>query len=321
MDESVVGAASFDRYCRLARNFALTAEIDAMTAAVAGALSGEGIETFVLKGPVLAEWLYPDDVRSYLDSDLLVAPGDRARAVAVLERLGFVECDPWKPSALFMATWATAFYRHDRGTVDLHCQLPGLNSDPDAIWERLTASADRQVIGGVELRVPSRDFVLLHVALHAAHHVYGKPVEDLRRALARVEESEWLCALEIARAYGGVPVFAAGLRLLPEGRDLVRRLGLGEIRSLQYEIRRESNVFAEELYLLLFAKAGIRRKLMVAARHLFPRPVFLRWWSPFARRGKLGLAGAYLWRVIWVIGQAPGAIHTLWRVQRAKDTA
>lgn len=318
MDESAVNTECFDRYSQLARNFALTADIDALTAEVAGAFGREGIETLVLKGPVLAKWLYPGEVRAYVDSDLMVAPGNRARAVAVLERLGFVECDPWMPSALFMATWATAFYRHDDGTVDLHCQLPGLDGDPHAIWDRVATTADRQVIGGVELRVPDRDTVLLHVALHAAHHVHGKPLEDLRRALARVEESKWSRALELARAYRGVPVFAAGLRLLPEGEDLARRLGLGEVRSLQYEIRREDNMFAEELYLLLFAKAGIRRKLVIAARHIFPRPAFLRWWSPLARRGKLGLATAYLWRVTWVIGQAPSAIHTVWRIQRAQ---
>jgi hypothetical protein len=319
-----MNAERFERYSQLARNFALTADIDALTSEVVGAFGREGIEALVLKGPVLARWLYPGEVRPYVDSDLLVAPGNRARAVAVLERLGFVECYPWMPSALFMATWATAFYRPDDGTVDLHCQLPGLDGDPDAIWDRLAAHADRQVIGGVELRVPDRDVLLLHVALHAAHHaslVDGKPLEDLRRALARAEESQWSRALGLARAYRGVPVFAAGLQLLPEGRDLARRLGLGEVRSLHHEIRREENMFAEELYLLLFAKARIGRKLAIAARHIFPRPAFLRWWSPLARRGKLGLTGAYLWRAIWVIGQVPGAIHTLWRIQRVKGRA
>ena len=310
----------YEGYRQRACNFA----IDALTAEVASAFTGEGIGTVVLKGPVLARWLYPGEVRPYVDSDLMVAPKDRARAVGVLERLGFVEHRPWMPSALFMATWATAFCRPGEGVVDLHCQLPGLDGDPDAIWGRLAATADSQVIGGVELRVPDRDMVLLHVVLHAAHHsslVDGKPVEDLRRALALAEESQWWSALEFARAYGAIPVFAAGLRLLPEGEDLAGRLGLGGVRSLQYEIRREGNMFAEELYLLLCADAEIRQKLAIAARHVFPRSAFLRWWSPLARRGRLGLAFAYLWRAIWVMGQAPRAIHTLWRIQRAKSAA
>jgi Uncharacterised nucleotidyltransferase len=308
-----------ERDSHLARNFA----VDALTAEVAGAFTGEGIGTVVLKGPVLARWLYPGEVRPYVDSDLMVAPDDRARAVGVLERLGFVEHLPWMPTPLSLDPGGTAFNRPGEGMVDLHCQLPGLEGDPDAIWGRLAASAERQVIAGVELRVPDRDMVLLHVVLHAAHHANqdGKPLEDLRRALALVEESEWWSVLELARAYRGVPAFAAGLRLLPEGEGLARRLDLGEVRSFQHEIRREDNVIAEELYALLSAEVGIRQKLAVAASDIFPLPDYMRWWSPLARRGRLGLACAYVWRTIWIIGQAPAAIYTLWRIQRAKGRA
>jgi hypothetical protein len=309
-----------DRYSQLARNFV----VDALTAEVAGAFGRESIETLVLKGPVLARWLYPGEVRPYGDSDLMVAPGDRARAVGVLERLGFTEHRPWMPTPLSVDPGGTAFNRPGGDMVDLHCQLPGLYGDPDAVWGRLAASPERQVIGGVELRVPDRDVVLLHVVLHAAHHANladGKPLEDLRRALALVDESRWLSVLELARAQRGVPAFAAGLRLLPEGRDLARRLDLGKVRSLQHEIRCENDGVAEELYALLRADVGIRQKLAIAAGHIFPRPDFMRWLSPLARRGKLGLACAYLWRPVRLIGRAPGAIHTLWRVQRSKGAA
>lgn len=318
-----MSAECLERYAQLASNFALTAEVDALTAEVAGAFGREGIETLVLKGPVLAKWLYQGELRPYVDSDLMVAPESRARAVGVLERLGFVEQCPWMPTPLSLDPGGTAFGRSGP-MVDLHCQLPGLDGDPNAIWDRLIASAERQVIGGVELRVPDRDTVLLHVALHAAHHanlVDSKPLEDLRRALARVEKSKWSSALELAHAYRGVPAFAAGLQLVPEGEEMARRLDLGEVRSLQHEIRGEDNVIAEELYALLSADAGIRQKLAIAASDIFPRPHYMRWRSPLARRGKLGLAGAYLWRAIWVIGHAPSAIHTLWRIQRANGGA
>ncbi len=287
-----VGAERYDSYRQRARNFA----VDALTAEVANAFADKGIGMVVLKGPVLARWLYPGEVRPYVDCDLMVAPENRARAVSVLERLGFMEHLPWMPVPLSLDPGGTAFNRPGEGMVDLHCQLPGLDGDPDAIWSRLAANAKRQMIAGVELLVPDRDMVLLHVVLHAAHHanqVDGKPLEDLRRALALVEEAGWSSALELARAYRGVPAFAAGLRLLPEGEDLARRLDLG----------------------------GIRRKLAIAASDIFPRPDYMRWWSSLARRGKLGLAGAYLWRTIWIIGQAPGAIHTLWRIQRTKARA
>lgn len=316
-----VSTGCLERYSELAGNFALTAEVDALTAEVVGAFVREGIDTVVLKGPVLAKWLYPGEVRPYGDSDLMVASENRARAVGVLERLDFTAHCPWMPSPACLDPGGTAFNRPDGGMVDLHCQLPGLNGNPDAIWDRIAASAERQMIGGVELQVPDRDTVLLHVVLHAAQHAYqvdGKPLEDLRRALARVEESNWSRALELARTYGGVPAFATGLRLLPEGEDLARRLDLGEVRSLRRELRREDNVIAEELYALLSSDAGISRKLAIAASDVFPRPDYMRWWSPLARRGKLGLTGAYLWRAIWLTGEAPSAIHTLWRVRQGK---
>lgn len=309
-----------DRYSQLARNFA----VDACTAEVASAFAREGIETLVLKGPVLAKWLYPGEVRPYSDSDLLVAPGNRARAVGVLERLGFVKYLPWVPSPLLLDPGGTAFNRRNEGVVDLHCRLPGLDGDPDAIWGCVAANAERQVIGGVELRVPDRDTVLLHVVLHAAQHanlVDGKPVEDLRRALARVEESKWWRALELAHAFRGVPAFAAGLRRLPEGGDLARSLDLGDVRSIQHELRRDDKMIAEKLYVLLRTDARIRQKLSIAVSDVFPGPDYMRWCSSLAQRGKLGLAGAYVRRVIWVLGQAPGAIHTLWRIRRAKGGA
>jgi hypothetical protein len=315
---TVTNAECLDRYSQLARNLA----VDALTAEVAGAFDGEGIRTLVLKGPMLAKWLYPGEVRPYVDSDLMVSPEDRARAVSVLERLGFVEHLPWMPTPLSLDPGGTAFIRRGGGMVDLHCQLPGLDGDPAAIWGRMAARAERQVIGGVELRVPDRDTALLHVVLHAAHHANlaeGKPIEDLRRALACVEESQWSSALELARVYRGLPALAAGLRLTLEGRALAHRLDLGDVRSLQHEIRREDNVIAEELYALLSADVGIRHKLAIAVSDIFPRPDYMRWWLPLARRGKLGLAGAYVFRAIWVIGQAPSAIHTLRRIRRAID--
>jgi hypothetical protein len=311
-----MSAESYEGYRERARNFA----VDALTAEVASAFTGEGIGTVVLKGPVLARWLYPGEVRPYVDSDLMVAPENWARAVGVLRGLGFVEHCPWMPTPLSMDIGCTEFSRGGGVVVDLHCRLQGLDGDPDAIWGSLAAGAERQVIGGVELRVPDRDTVLLHVILHAAQHanmVGGKPLEDLRRALACVEEPKWQSALELARAYRGVPAFAAGLRLLPEGGDLTRRLGLGEVQSLRYALLRE-DVIAEELHALLCARVGIGRKLAIAVSRGFPGPDYMRWWSPLARRGKRGLAGAYLWRAIWGVGQALSAVRTIWRIRRAE---
>ena len=61
----------------------------------------------------------------------MVAPEDRARAVGVLERLGFAEDCPWMPVSLSLDPGGTAFNRAGDGVVDLHCRLPGARRKDD----------------------------------------------------------------------------------------------------------------------------------------------------------------------------------------------
>jgi hypothetical protein len=292
--------------------------IDRLTVDIAATFSRCGIEALLLKGPVLGEWLYPGEMRPYCDSDLMVAPGDRARAVRMLERLGFREYRPWMPSPLSLDPGGTAYERGD-DKVDLHCVLPGLDGEPSVIWSSLLARSEYHVIEGTRLRVPDRDALLLHVCLHAAHHanyVECKPFEDLRRAIASATDEQWDRSLELARAYGGVGAFAAGLLVIPEGRPLARRLCVEDVRSHRFGLRREDNVIAEEISALFSAEASPQTKLATVISDVFPRPQYMRWWSPLARRGRLGLAVSYAWRPLWVVAQMPGATAALWRAKR-----
>jgi hypothetical protein len=292
--------------------------IDRLTAKIAGAFAAEGIETLVLKGPVLAEWLYPGEVRPYGDSDLMVAPEDWARAVRLLERLGFLDYHGPMGHPRMESSAGTAFIRDD-DNIDLHCALHGLGGDPTAIWASLRAGSEAQVIGGAELRVPGRAALLLHVGLHAAHHIEGRPIEDLRRAIALADEELWRQALELAEAYEGVPVLASGLRLLPEGVEVARRLEIHDRRSLRHDLRSQRVPMAEGLDELFSSRAGVRKSLALLTSELFPRPEFMRWWLPLARRGRLGLAAGYVWRPIWLVCHAPRGILTWWRVRRERS--
>src|SRR4051794_39845525 len=124
---------SFDEINPLFRLLAVrNLAIDRLAADIAVNFERAGIETLILKGPVLAAWLYPADVRPYGDADLLVAPADWAAAVDLLGRLGF--SDHLGPLAHpRMESFAsTAFLRGPNGedNLDLHCTLHGLNADP-----------------------------------------------------------------------------------------------------------------------------------------------------------------------------------------------
>jgi Uncharacterised nucleotidyltransferase len=305
--------ADADRLFRMlaVRNVA----IDRLAAEIAAAFAATGIESLVLKGPVLAAWLYRGEIRPYGDADLMVAPGDWERAVTLLDGLGF--SDHLGPLAHpRMESFASTAFLRGEDNLDLHCTLHGLDADPARIWEEFRAGSERQEIGGAELRVPGRPALALHVGLHAAHHVEGKPIEDLRRALATADDGTWRGALELAERLDGLPTFASGLRLLPAGAELARRLGIAdEVSSTKHEIRFAGVPTAEGIDALLQPGLGLRRRAGIVAGELFPRPGFMRWWSPLARRGRLGLLLSYPWRWLRLAVQAP---RGFWSVRRAR---
>ena len=308
-----MSAEDRDRIFRMlaVRNLA----IDRLAAEIATAFAAAGIESLILKGPVLAAWLYPEETRPYGDADLMVAPRHWDAAVAILEGLGF--SDHLGPLAHpRMESFASTAFLRGEDNLDLHCVLHGLDGEPERIWAALLEGAELQPIGGAELRVPGRPALALHVGLHAAHHVEGKPIEDLRRALVRADEDTWRQALELAERLDGLPTFASGMRLLPEGAELLRRLGVeDEVRSARHELRYEGVPTAEALDDLLQPGLSNRQRLRTVAGELFPRPEFMRWWSPLARRGRLGLILSYPWRWLWLALKAP---RGLWAVRRAR---
>jgi hypothetical protein len=279
--------------------------IDRLAARIVAVFADSGIESVVLKGPVLAAWLYPGEIRPYGDADLLVPPERWGDAVAALEAQGF--SDRLAPMAhpRMESFNSTAFLRGEEN-LDLHCAIHGLETDPKAIWSSFSAGSASQEIDGATLRIPNRPALLLHVALHAAHHTEAKPLEDLRRALVVADEELWKAAWALARELGGAPVFAAGLRRLPEGATLASRLGIGaDVRSARHDIRHDRVPTAEGIDELLSPGLSFGERARTVARELFPRPEFMRWWLPLARRGRLGLMLGYAWRWIWLAWNAP----------------
>jgi hypothetical protein len=62
---------------------------------------------------------------------------------------------------------------------------------------------------------------------------------------------------------------------------------------------------------------GLLAKLRFVLRELFPTPAFMRWWTPMARRGSVGLSVAYVWRLVWVFRYAVPAFRAWRRAQAA----
>ena len=273
---------------------------DLVTAEAVEALRIGGIRSIVLKGASIARWLYGDGTaRPYADCDLLVDPAQLRLAARALEAIGYVEGFDDR-----LVSWRDAHHvalqrGRDGARIELHWRIPGVRS-PDAwAWRTLSAGTETASLAGVEvefLGVPAR---AVHIALHAAQHgpLRAKPVEDLRRAVRVV--SCWDAAAGLASALDAQDAFAAGLRTIPEGAELAGRLGLPRTRSLT---AMEMLAAGESLRSVYVQGLVCNRGAWGAARELLrvaiPLPDFMRYRYAVARRGRVGLAAAYAWRLV-----------------------
>jgi hypothetical protein len=292
--------------------------VDGWTTEAMAALSRAGVEALLLKGPVLTRWLYdPGDERGYADADVLVAPGAITSAEAVLERLGYALKDrEGEESRLISGPHAQTWWRESDGAlVDLHHTLPGQVLAEDLVWNELSRRAVALPLGGGAVRALDEPSRAVLVALHAVHHGPDHPasMDDLRRAAVRVPDAIWKEAAGIAQAIVALPRFAEGLALLPESREVAARLRLPDSDVLA---ALERNNLASGWERLSRAD-GIGARVRLVWRELFPTPAFMHWWAPRARRSRLALAAAYVYRLGWLaVHVAPG--WRAWRRTRAR---
>jgi hypothetical protein len=216
--------------------------------------------------------------------------------------------DWWREHGL---TW---FRADDSAAVDLHRTVEGVGVESDLVWAALSLRTERGEVGGFEavvLTVPAR---ALLVALHAAQHG-GKPrhLQELERALERVDDADWREAAQLAEELDASAALATGLHLLPGGAVLADRLGLPNARPVDVALRAEGSTPA--LTVELFSRAAGSARIAMVWHKLAPPPTFMRKWSPLARKGRLGLALAYLWRPLWVLVTTPRAVRA-WRAAR-----
>jgi hypothetical protein len=293
--------------------------VDAFTREVLRGLEDASAQSILLKGISISRWIStPDDPRPYSDCDLLVRPPDVPAAEGVLERFGFRPLldetempDWWREHS---ATWTRP---EDGAKVDLHRRLTGVGVDPQELWESLSAHTEKINIAGHPapvLAIPARAF---HLALHASQHGVGweRPLEDLERALSVSDEGTWRDAAEIAASLRATAAFAAGLRLIPAGRALADRLALPDVVPADVALR-ASTPPPVALGIEQLARAdGVRGRLEILWRKLVPPVSFMRHWSPLARRGRLGLLLAYLWRPLWLLARLPAGLAA-WRQAR-----
>jgi hypothetical protein len=291
--------------------------VDQVAGEVVDAMRRLGVRPILLKGASFARWLYDDGgARFYSDIDLLVAPDQLAAAGEALAGQGYVlRCAGAAPGE--QADHATNWDRPGSPTVDLHNTMsPRLGVGPARCWEVVSKLARPAVVGGTQAEVLAPAALALHVVLHAEVG-RGKTLDDLGRALARLELGDWQAASELAQVLGALPAFALGLRLLPEGEAIAETLGLASDASVELFLLASSTAVLARPFEQVARAQGLRAKASLVARELVPTPGFVRLWFAPARRSRLGLVVGYLYRLIWVPWHAPQGLRAWFRARRA----
>lgn len=282
-------------------------------------LRDHGIVSILLKGPTIATWLYAEgDVRPYDDIDLLVPPAEFEAAKEVLRELGYSHRLDGADPAEF-GTLEEELIGPRGACIDLHRGLLGTAASPERCWTTLaghTIPFPLSVSERVDvLDIPAR---AMHLCLHAAQGGVGdaKAVADLERGLARLGRDEWRQAARIAEELEATPAFAAGLRLTASGSRLADDLGLTRAMTPELALR----VTAARRHALFFVRLsnapGLRRKVELVARKVFPTTVLLRANSRLANSGPAGLALARAAHPFAVAARAGPALVAWLRARR-----
>lgn len=296
--------------------------LESALAEVAGALGRRGVQPLVLKGPVFARWLYDDPgQRSYADIDLLVDPDQFHTASSVLTGLGF---EPYLRDARphERADHHEVWDRFGRVPVrvELHHTLLWVSAPPSVVWERMSAGARPIEVAGVRVVAPSEVSCTLIVGLHAAQHgvAAAKPLRDLERAVQRVRRPTWQAAAALARELGADQAFAAGMRLDPGGCELADQLGLATTSPRLVRLLASSSLPDTAIGLeRLFVTRGVRARWRLIVQEFAASPEFMRACYPVARKGRMGLIAAYLYRPVHTAVKLPRGLRAWLRVALA----
>lgn len=139
-----------------------------------------GLECLVLKGPALAEWVYPDpNMRWYADLDVHVRTEDVAVAHALLQQVGLVPDDSELHSHPKLVSYAPgdewnywspdhSFQVELHGDDLLHAGL--VPRDYEGFWSR----AVTREVQGIPTKVLALDDQLIALSAHVHYHGYTR---------------------------------------------------------------------------------------------------------------------------------------------------
>jgi hypothetical protein len=124
-----------------------------------------GVRVIFIKGPgAVAQGLRP--VRTSLDADVLVDPGQRPVLARRLSELGWIDEHPYtSPTILPPHSWE---YRNPRWPceLDVHDRFPGFFAEPQSVFERLWERRTQVTLAARPIPVPTAEDHALLLALN-----------------------------------------------------------------------------------------------------------------------------------------------------------
>lgn len=290
---------------------------DLITLEVIQALREKDVRPLLLKGPTL-QFLYEGDLpRTYIDSDLLVQPDSVQSAEQVLFELGF---EPVVPILPHDRPWVAREWQRarDKAVVEIHRSFEGIGVAPNRAWTILSGQAAHLDLRGERIEGLSLAGRALIAALHALEHRFNgdKPLEDLERALRKIERGVWEQAAVLARKLDALPAFAGGLSKTPASSRLLEALNLEEVPSIEVAIRQAETPRMTSAVHWFMTSPTSPEKILLVIRKVFPQRAYIRSWFPRAKTSWPWLLIAYLWRPIWLLGKAVPAFIAWRRVKR-----
>lgn len=192
--------------------------------------TAERLPVLNLKGAVLAAAAYGNlALRQFVDIDMLVQPGDLARARDILAAQGYQcdeQIDPARERDYLRLQHHYSYRRPDGVLVELHFKLRerffAFAIDHEAIWRR---SVEVE-LAGLPVRCLAPEDAVLTLCAHGAGHCWERLIWvcDIAALLRAHPGLRWDELLARAEALGGMRMLLLGLQLAHEllGAELPR---------------------------------------------------------------------------------------------------
>lgn len=212
LGKSVVPAESLIKLREVRISYAARiASINADLSEMLNALSHAGIKHILLKGPFLAEYVYPrSDLRYYTDIDLLVKKADVNHVHQVLNEIGYTLLDDERRRGFFdQGKTQVHYFRNRCLPLDLHWELVNppshlvsLKVDTEEVWN---AAVDIEVAGVETLGLSAEDALIFQCLHMTAHHDFNRLLwfKDVEQVIRRYHSTlNWGLLVEKCNRYG-----------------------------------------------------------------------------------------------------------------------